>query len=170
MSRLAPMLVFVLSSNVHVQRRKRKLRELVDGPAAAVAAAAATAADAVSGKVSERARPAPSASSSSRTGTRVTEEAAPATASDGEALLLQRRIQALEDRLKDIEAARASGLEHVRLTLQDGDARQVFVVPLLPTPRAAPSPAAGAGAGAGARTAAEGQDSSPWWRRLFASS
>ena len=78
---------------------------------------------------------------------------------------MQRRIQALEDRLKDMEAARASGLEHVRLTLQDGDARQVFVVPLRPSGSAAQAPTARTGAGAGPETGA--QDSRFWWSRLF---
>jgi hypothetical protein len=78
---------------------------------------------------------------------------------------MQRRIQALEDRLKDMEAARASGLEHVRLTLQDGDARQVLVVPLRPEGSASQAPAAGTGAGAGPEKA--GQHSRSWWRSLF---
>lgn len=78
---------------------------------------------------------------------------------------MQRRIQALEDRLKDMEAARAGGLEHVRLTLQDGDMRQVFVVPLRPPGSAAQAPAAGTGAGAGPEAA--GQDSRSWWRSLY---
>jgi hypothetical protein len=78
---------------------------------------------------------------------------------------MHQRIQALEDRLKDMEAARASGLEHVRLTLQDGDSRQVFVVPLRPSGSAVQAPAAGIGAGAGPETAA--QDSRSWWKSLF---
>ena len=49
---------------------------------------------------------------------------------------MQKKITELENRLREIEAARSSGLHNIRLILSEGDANKALVLepPLLPAP------------------------------------
>ena len=96
------------------QRAARKIRELserrdiLDLPAAAAAAATAD-----------------------TSSTTVTGSAAPNTAAEKR---LQQNITELEERLNKMDAARASGLDDLSLTLQHHDSHTALVLPLTPPP------------------------------------
>ena len=121
--------------NVPLQRARRKLRELIENSKAAAAGVASAVSSSIGNEAvpSSTSRPpkqqTPPPSSTGSGNSSSSGGGGGAGASDTERQLLQ-KVSELEERLKDVEAARASGLEILRLTLQDGDKRTVRLVPL----------------------------------------
>lgn len=120
---------------VPLQRARRKLRELVANSKAAATAISSAAEAAVASATGTEAVPSSSSHPSqqqmpppSSTGGGSGNRSGGGGATDTQRLL--QKVSEMEERLKQIEAARASGLETLRLTLQDGDKRSVYDVPL----------------------------------------